>query len=210
MHYDRLQDQINLWFLWVLALSTGCAIGWAAGEWFGRMVYYTYGWTAGHLVGWSIFEASVWLMRWQILRRISTVPVWRRLDSLIWVASEIFAWALGEGIHQLSPTLWVTASAVWGIGGGAALWFVMACIRQAKPGRWFLLSGMGYGLLGFVIGNLMLTGTITLANEVERIATTLAAPLIAWALGGAILGAGTGGMTGLAVARLWFKAIIPA
>lgn len=208
LKYDRWQDQINLWLLWTLATTVGCSFGWASGEALGRIVYNTFGWTLGHVVAWGTFEAVLWVARGQILSRISTVPVWRRLDSQVWASAELFAWALGEGIHQLSPTLWLTGSAVWGVIGGAAIWFILACARQAKPGRWFVLAGTAYGLIGLIGGIVFLSFTMVLSEEMRQAAETMAIPLLGWLLAGALLGVAAGALTGVAVARLWLA--VPA
>lgn len=206
--YDRWQDQLNLWLLWTLASTVGCALGWASGEALGRIVHSAFGWTLGHLVAWCTFQAILWTIRWQILARISTVPVWRRLDTQVWLASELIAWSIGEGIHQLTPTLWLTGSAVWGVIGGASVWFILACARQARPGPWFVLTGTAYGLVGLVGGIIFLSLTMSLAEDARQAADTMAVPLLGWLLGGAMLGVAAGALTGIAVARLWLA--VPA
>lgn len=203
--YDRLQDQINLWLLWVLAITLGCALGWASGESLGRLVFHSFGWTLGHFVGWTTFEIILWTIRWQFLKRISPIPIWRRMDAWIWFSSELFAWSIAEGIHQLTAYIWMTSSAVWGVIVGTSIWFILACARQAKPGRWFVLAGACYGFVGIMSGTIALSLTVTLADEIQRTAERMAIPLAGWLMGGAMLGAVSGGMSGLAVARLWLK-----
>jgi membrane protein YqaA with SNARE-associated domain len=36
MQYDRFQDQLHIWFVWVIANTVGYGLGWAMGELLGR------------------------------------------------------------------------------------------------------------------------------------------------------------------------------
>lgn len=169
-----------VWLGWLLATTLGWAIGWFVGATF-------YGEMFGGVVSGGLGGSLGWIGQAAILSVVE-----RRL-SVAWALSSVAFWLGGLGVAMAVNVL--AAGTVHptpvAIGLGVLLvafgqWLVLQS-RFRRAGWWPIVL-----VLGFVVGGL--------AVSLVRL---ISGGAVLGGVGGAILGAGIGLITGLAFMRLW-------
>ncbi len=201
MRFDRFQDFMTIWFLWIGLQVIGGTFGLVFGEAFGQWVAHSSTLSAGHFTAFLIFELIIWIPRRIVFRTLFFDPTWKTLTQLIWIVTEIFAWSIRWQLLRTGTTPHLTEGAAFGAVIGSALWFLLWCAQQARRSRWWLVVATIYALGGFLIGNSVAVVALTLGDEVYQILGQIVHPLIAEAGMGAIIGLGIGSLTGGVIAR---------
>ena len=169
-----------LWLGWLLATSLGWAVGWFVGATF-------YGETFGGFVSGGLGGSLGWIGQAAILSVVE-----RRL-SVYWALSSVAFWLAGLGLGMalsflaagyVHPTPIAIALGV--LLTGVSQWLVLRS-RVRRAGWWPIVL-----VLGFVVG-----------GSAVSLVRLISGGAVLGGLGGAILGAGIGLTTGLAVTRLW-------
>jgi hypothetical protein len=201
MRFDRFQDFVAVWFLWLGLQVIGAMFGMIFGEACGQLIAQVFTLSAAHFAAFLIFEIVVWIPRRVLFQRLFFDPAWKAMTQLIWLVTEILMWSIWSHVLQISTTPHLTEGAAFGSVIGAALWFLLWCAQQAPRNRWWFLIASLYALGGVIIGISVATIAFTLGDEVHRILSVTVHPLVAEAGMGAIIGLGVGCLTGGVIAH---------
>ena len=201
MQFDRFQDFIATWFLWI-GLQVICAsFGMLFGEAGGQFIAHLFTLNVGHFAAFLIFEIVIWIPRRVLFQRLFSDPTWKVMTQVIWLVTEILMWSIWSQVLQSSTPPHFTEGAAFGALIGAALWFLLWCAQQAPRNRWWFLIASVYALGSVSIGIGVVTIAFVGGDAVHRTLTTMIHPLVAEAGMGAIIGLGVGGLTGGVVAH---------
>ncbi len=198
---------------WFLANAIGLSFGWVVGEWMGLQAASLLGWNFGQIIGFAIFEGSVWLFRWAVLSRIRAYDVLKPIDTVLWLAIEL---VIGLGMSLSSHELSYHKESLFGIVSlpiltnyfGVMGWLILWLTKvQAQKTRTAQSQGKSIlASLGRVGGSLLIFFFLVIVMPVSTSAGEAAARISNWMLGRAVAGALMGGLlsllTGLAILKL--------
>jgi hypothetical protein len=146
----------NFLLAWVIANALGVSIGWVTGEWFGLRAAAIWSWTVGQVIGFMIYEGSIWACRSTVLSRIQSYDVLKPIEVYFWVSVELILWfgmRLGGGdtpyrAESLFGVVSVPIMATCiGVIGWLILWLIKMQRRKPRvqrPSGWSLLASFGW------------------------------------------------------------------
>ena len=201
MQFDRFQDFISTWFLWIALQVIGAGFGMIFGEAGGQFIAQLFTLNIGHFAAFLIFEIVIWIPRRVLFQRLFSDPTWKVMTQMIWLVTEIFMWSIWSQILQSSTPPHFTEGAAFSSLVGATLWFLLWCAQQAPRNRWWFLIASAYALGSVSIGIAFVTIVFVVGDEVHRTLATMIHPLVAEAGMGAITGLGVGCLTGGVIAH---------
>ncbi|MFZ5857493.1 MAG: hypothetical protein ACOYZ6_11735 [Chloroflexota bacterium] len=210
---DAREFRKSFLITWIIANAFGVSIGWAVGEWFGIQVASILGWKLGQIIGFAIYEGSIWVCRIMILKRIRTFDALKPFDTFFWLSTELiigFGMQLGGGepSYREASLLGIVSLPILSTWIGVIGWLIIWLIhtQMQKPRIQLSATRSLIASLGRAGGSLLIFFFLVVVMPVSTYAGEAVARISNWMLGRVVAGAVLGGLlsllTGSAILRL--------